>query len=74
MSNGLAQLAESDLALGNQNNRLDAGSGSVGRSRSRSVTGRCANDSFGSVANRLRHRHSHSAVFERTGRVHALDL
>jgi len=74
VGNGLAELAECDLSFWHQNNRLDASGGGVCGGRSRGVSGGCTDYGFRTVTYRLRDRHGHAAVFERTGWVHALDL
>ena len=74
MCDRLAELAHGDFALRDEHGRRDASMRRVRCGRGRSVAGRCADDGLRAVLERLRDRHGHSSVLERTRRVHALEL
>ena len=70
----LEQLADGDLALGQDDDDLHAGGRTVGGRRRGRVAGRGAHDRPGTGLGGLGHGEHHAAVLERSGRVLALDL
>ena len=70
----LGQLAESDVALGNEHRAGHPGSCRVGRGGGGSVAGRGADDGLDSLLGRLGDGHRHAPVLERAGRVRSLEL
>ena len=70
----LEQLAERDLALGQDDDDVQPGGGAVGRGRGRGVAGRRADDGPCTGLDGLGDGHDHAPVLERAGRVLALDL
>ena len=71
---GLGQLAQGDVALGDEHHAGQAGPRRVGGRRGRGVARRRAHDRLGALLDRLGDGHGHAAVLERPGRVGALDL
>ena len=74
MNHGLRQLAERDLAVGNQHEAGDAGAGRISRRRRRGVAGGGADDGPAARLDRLGHRHGHAAILEGAGGVQALEF
>ena len=71
----LRELAERDVAVGDDDRgEHEPGARRVRRGRRRRVAGRRAHHDLGAFLDRLRDRHRHAAVLERTGGVRALDL
>ena len=70
----LAQLAERDLALRDENRADHSGAYSVGSRAGAGVAGGGADDRAGSVLGRLGDGHGHATVLEGAGGVGALDL
>ena len=70
----LEQLADRDLALGQDDDHLHPGRRAIGRGGCRGVAGRRADDGGRAGLGGLRHGDDHAAVLERAGRVLALDL
>ena len=64
VDHGLGQLAEGDLAVGNQHETGDAGTGRVGRRRRRGIAGGGADDGAAAGLDRLGHGHGHAAILE----------
>ena len=74
VSNRLRQLTHRNLAVRNQHCTAHTSLQSVRSSRSGSVTGRSTHNSLRTVTLSGSHRAGHTAVLERTGRVHTLKL
>ena len=70
----LGELADRDLALGDDHGPAQSGPGRVGGGACGRVAGRRADHGLGAVLDGARDGNGHPAVLERAGRVGALDL
>ena len=70
----LGQLAERDVALGDEHRARQAGPGRVGGGRRRRVAGERAHHRLGAFLDRLGDGQRHAPVLERAGGVDALEL
>ena len=71
---GLGQLAEGDVTLGDEHGAGQPGAGAEGGGRGRGVAGRRADHRLGPLLDGLGDGHGHAPVLERSGGVGALDL